>query len=75
MYYAEVSVTEPVEKLLGDWDLLDERVVKKLTAFKELNDTIIGEKLGRRLFDNVLHGFHKSIKRGCQRLAHVRGVR
>jgi hypothetical protein len=50
VYYAEVNVTEPIDKLLGDWDLLDERVIKKLTAFKELNDTLIGVR--RRLFDN-----------------------
>ena len=42
MYYAELTVAEPIEKLLGDWDLLEERVVKKLTAFKELNDQVIG---------------------------------
>jgi hypothetical protein len=49
MYYAELTVAEPIEKLLGDWDLLEERVVKKLTAFKELNDQVIGVR--RRLFE------------------------
>ena len=41
-YYAEINVAEPIEKLLGDWDLLDERVIKKLSAFKELNENLIG---------------------------------
>ncbi|MGA2395039.1 MAG: hypothetical protein ABSH03_16985 [Candidatus Lustribacter sp.] len=50
MYYAELTVAEPIEKLLGDWDLLEDRVVKKLTAFKELNDQVIGVR--RRLFEN-----------------------
>jgi len=50
VYYAELTVAEPIEKLLGDWDLLEERVVKKLTAFKELNDQVIGVR--RRLFEN-----------------------
>jgi hypothetical protein len=50
VYYAEMNVAEPLEKLLGDWDLLDERVIKKFSAFKELDDTIVGVR--RRMFVN-----------------------
>jgi hypothetical protein len=42
MYYAEVKVDEPLDKLLGDWDLLDERVIKKLTTFKEIGENVFG---------------------------------
>ena len=50
MYYAELTVAESIDKLLGDWDLLEDRVIKKLSAFKELNDQVIG--IRRRLFEN-----------------------
>ena len=47
MYYAEVKVDEPLDRLLGDWDLLDDRVIKKLTTFKEIGENVFGVR--RRL--------------------------
>jgi hypothetical protein len=50
MYFAEINVAEPLEKLLGDWDLLDERVIKKISTFKEFGDNVVG--IRRRVMQN-----------------------
>ena len=47
MYYAEISVPERIDALLDDWDLLDDRVIKKLTTFKEIGENVVGVR--RRL--------------------------
>lgn len=56
-YYAEINVDEPLEKVLGDWDLLDERVIKKLTAFKQFDENLIGVRrrmvVGNKVLDPV----------------------
>ena len=50
MYFAEMNVDEPLEKLLGDWDLLDDRVIKKISTFKEFGDNVVG--IRRRVMQN-----------------------
>jgi len=42
VYYAEITVPERLDALLDDWDLLDDRVIKKLTTFKEIGENVVG---------------------------------
>jgi hypothetical protein len=47
--FSDVYVKEPVEKLLGDWDLLGDVMIKKFSRFKRVGDNIIG--IRRRMCD------------------------
>jgi hypothetical protein len=40
--YNDVYVDQPVEKLLGDWDLLSDVMIKKFSRFKRVGDNIVG---------------------------------
>lgn len=40
--FAIVGVDEPIEKICGDWDFLQEKLVKKFTMWQEIGGNIIG---------------------------------
>jgi hypothetical protein len=40
--FAQVGIDEPIEKIFDDWDYLEERVVKKFTAWQEVGQNILG---------------------------------
>lgn len=40
--FAHVGIDEPIEKIFDDWDFLEERIVKKFTAWQEIGENIIG---------------------------------
>jgi hypothetical protein len=42
MLYADVYVNEPIEKVIDDWDFLDERVVSKFSSFRAVGDNVYG---------------------------------
>jgi hypothetical protein len=49
MIYKDVYVEGPVDKLLGDWDLLEDQMIKKFSRFKRVGDNLIG--IRRRMCD------------------------
>jgi len=40
--FAVVGVDEPIEKIVNDWDFLEEKIVKKFTTWQEVGSNIIG---------------------------------
>jgi hypothetical protein len=40
--FATVGIDQPIEKIMDDWDYLDEKVVKKFTTWRETGQNIIG---------------------------------
>jgi hypothetical protein len=40
--HKEIYVDQPVDKLLGDWDLLSDAMIKKFSRFKRVGDNIVG---------------------------------
>lgn len=40
--FATVGIDVPIEKIMDDWDYLDEKVVKKFTTWQETGQNIIG---------------------------------
>lgn len=48
MLYSEIYVDEPLDKIAGDWDYLDDAVVKSFFAFKPVGDNVIGVRMIER---------------------------
>jgi hypothetical protein len=42
MLYSDVYVDEPLDKIAGDWDFLNERVIKKFYGFRDIGDNVVG---------------------------------
>jgi len=42
MLYADVYVKEPIEKVIEDWDFLNERIVSTFSAFRPVGDNVFG---------------------------------
>jgi hypothetical protein len=40
--FATVGIDQPIEKIMDDWDYLDEKIVKKFTTWQETGQNIIG---------------------------------
>ncbi len=40
--FATVGIDVPIEKIMDDWDYLDEKIVKKFTTWQETGQNIIG---------------------------------
>lgn len=40
--FATVGIDQPIEKIMDDWDFLDEKIVKKFTTWQEVGQNIIG---------------------------------
>ena len=68
MYYAEINVPERLDALLDDWDLLDDRVIKKLTTFKDVGENVVGVRRrmvsGTTVFDPAKGVLPESVEIG-----------
>ncbi len=42
MLYSDVYVDEPLDKIVKDWDFLNEKVIKKFYGFKDVGDNVVG---------------------------------
>ena len=42
MSFPNLYIREPIEKVMGDWDFLNERVIGKFSGFKEAGQQVIG---------------------------------
>jgi len=42
MLYADVYVKDPIEKVVEDWDFLNERIVANFSAFRPVGDQVYG---------------------------------
>jgi hypothetical protein len=40
--FREITIDEPIEKIIDDWNFLDERIVQKFTRFRPLGQNIYG---------------------------------
>ena len=40
--YANIYVDEPLEKILGDWDFMNDKIIQKLQAFTPIGDNVYG---------------------------------
>lgn len=40
--FAEIEIKEPLESVVGDWDFLDDRVIKHFSTFKPVGHNIFG---------------------------------
>lgn len=68
--FSDVYVDQPVETLLGDWDLLGDVMVKKFSRFKQVGHNIIGIRRrmcdGARIIDPVKGELPPSLEIGPQ---------
>jgi hypothetical protein len=42
MFYSEIYVDQPLEKIASDWDYLDDKVIKHFYGFKDVGDNVVG---------------------------------
>jgi hypothetical protein len=40
--FSEITIEEPVEKIIDDWDFLEEKIVAKFTGFRHVGQNIFG---------------------------------
>jgi len=40
--FHEMTIAEPIEKIVDDWDFFEEKIVSKFTAFREVGQNIYG---------------------------------
>lgn len=42
MLYSDIYVDEPLEKVVGDWDYLNDKVIKRFYGFNDVGDNVVG---------------------------------
>ena len=42
MSFPNLYITEPIAKVMDDWDFLSERVIGKFSGFKEVGQQVVG---------------------------------
>ncbi len=52
--FGNLIVDEPIEKLIGDWDLLEEKVAKKFSTFRQEGQSIFGIRRRQVSADGVV---------------------
>ena len=40
--YTNIYIDEPIERIAGDWDFLNDKIVQKLQGFTPIGDNIYG---------------------------------
>ncbi|WP_321967877.1 cupin domain-containing protein [Burkholderia cepacia] len=52
MHY-EFEIDEPIEKVIGDWNFLDDRVIKKFSTWREVGQNIFGLRERDVTYDGI----------------------
>jgi hypothetical protein len=60
--YANIYVDEPIEKIAGDWDFMNDKIIQKLQGFAQIGDNIYGIRRSQEPSDVHAKGVMNVVK-------------